>query len=96
MSVSLKVRCFDRTLDIDQDALLRPLNDRCTNHQGNINGEVYLPKCVGNAKSKTNQTILLRCCLRERDHGLAKALFTDRTAVLFAIKQSFFHGKDRG
>jgi hypothetical protein len=42
-----------------QDALLRPLNDRFMNQQGNINGEVYVPKCVGNATSKTNQKILV-------------------------------------
>jgi hypothetical protein len=96
MPVSLQVRCFARIPDIYQDALLRPLNDRFMNHQGNINGEVHVPKCVGNSTSKTNQTILLQCCLRERDHGLVKALFTDRTAVHFAIKKSFFHGKDRG
>jgi hypothetical protein len=59
MPVSLQVRCFARIPDIYQDALLRPLNDRFMNQQGNINGEVYLPKCVGNATSKTNQTILL-------------------------------------
>jgi hypothetical protein len=60
MPVSLQVRCFARIPDIIyQDALLRPLNDRFMNHQGNINGEVYLPECVGNATSKTNQKILV-------------------------------------
>jgi len=59
MSVSLEERRFGRIPDHPQDALLRPLNDRCRNQQGIINGEFYLPKCVGNAKPKTNQTILV-------------------------------------
>lgn len=59
MSVSLEERRCGRIPDHPQDALLRPLNDRCTNQQGNINGEFYLPKCVGNVKSKTNQTTLV-------------------------------------
>jgi hypothetical protein len=29
------------------------------NHQGNINGAVYLPECGGNAQSKTNQKMLV-------------------------------------
>ena len=59
MSVSLEVRRFARIPDHSQDALLRPLNDRCTNQQGIITCEMYIPKCAGNAKSKTNQTTLV-------------------------------------
>ena len=59
MSVSLQVRCFGRIPDYVQDALLRHLTDRCTNQQGNIECEMNIPKCVGNATSKTKQTTLV-------------------------------------
>ena len=93
MSVSLEVRRFARIPDHPRDVLLRHLKHPCRNQQGNITCEMYLRKCIGNAKSKTNQTILALCCLRERDRGLLEALFTAKTAVLDAIKQSFSMGK---
>ena len=93
MSVSLEERRLGRIPDHPHDVLIGPLKHRCTNQQGNINGEFYLPKYVGNVKSKTNKTTLVLFCLRERDRGLVEALFTAKTAVLDAIKQSFSMGK---
>jgi hypothetical protein len=59
MSVSLEERRFGPIPDHPHDVLLGPLKHRCRNQQGIITCEMYLPKCIGNAKPKTNQTILV-------------------------------------
>ena len=56
MSVSLEERRFGRIPDHPHDVLLGPLKHRCRNQLGSITYEMYIPKCIGNAKSKTNQT----------------------------------------
>jgi hypothetical protein len=92
MSVSLQVRRFGRIPDHAQDALLRPLNDRCRNQQGNINGEMYIPKCIGNAKPKT-LCMMLPSWTRSRS---GRSTFYGQNGCPGCNKAIFFHGKDRG